>query len=58
MKFTPTHFALGAVICGVIAIMIMNDYERITYAAGAAGFAISVGLFGIAAAIAGRDEPK
>ncbi|MBT4864631.1 MAG: hypothetical protein HON53_05830 [Planctomycetaceae bacterium] len=59
MKFKPAFYLIAAAVCGVISLMILNDgfFARSPASAGAAGgFAASVGLLGIAAALADRNE--
>jgi len=56
MKITPFQFAIGAVICGIIAGIFASEPPTVVAAGAAAGFATSVGLLGIAAAIAGRSS--
>ncbi len=58
MKWMPVVFMVGAVVCGMISLIIVGEYSLVSRpsAVGAAcGFAISVGLLGIAAALAHRN---
>ena len=51
----PIYYAVAAGVCGAIALIIANDTPDGVAAAGvAAGFSVSVGLFGLAAAISDR----
>jgi hypothetical protein len=59
MKIKPAFYLIAAAVCGVISAMIINDgvlARNVASAGAAGGFAASVGLLGIAAALAGRNE--
>ena len=59
MNFKPAFYLIAAVVCGVIATMIINDgflAKQVAAAGAAGGFAAFVGLLGIFAALAGRNE--
>ena len=56
MKLKPLYFAIAAIICGIIAVILVNDAPAIVPVGAAAGFATSVGLLGIAAALAEKSN--
>ncbi len=55
MKLKPMQFAIAAVICGIIAVIFANDAPTVVAAGATAGFSTSVGLLGIAAALAEKS---